>query len=105
MIIVRKSPFTGKVNSMDLPVTDEQLAAYYDKGVLLQNAFPNLDAGQREFIKTGITSAEWDAMFNKDEDEDEDLLCEVCGAKLTGEEGMMICFCCQEESCNAEVDF
>ena len=25
------------------------------------------------------------------------LTCEVCSAKLTGEEGMMICHCCQEE--------
>ena len=29
---------------------------------------------------------------------EDDLNCEVCGAKLTGEEGMMICHCCQESS-------
>jgi hypothetical protein len=28
---------------------------------------------------------------------DEELTCEKCGAKLTGEEGMMICLPCQEE--------
>jgi hypothetical protein len=32
------------------------------------------------------------------EDNEEDLLCEICGAKLTGEEGMTICIPCQEES-------
>jgi hypothetical protein len=44
---------------MDLPITEAQVEAY-EKGALLQNAFPNLSAGQREFYKTGITDEEWD---------------------------------------------
>ena len=35
--------------------------------VLLQDAFPELSAGQREFIKTGITSAEWDKYMKEEE--------------------------------------
>jgi hypothetical protein len=48
---------------MDLPVTMEQLDRYYNGGELLQNAFPHLNADQREFIKTGITGEEWEAAF------------------------------------------
>jgi hypothetical protein len=37
------------------------MIAYYEEGVLLQNAFPNLSADDREFIKTGIDN--WDEVF------------------------------------------
>ena len=52
---------------MDLPVTVEQLE-HYAAGALLQNAFPNLSADEREFIKTGITAEEWEAIFGTDEE-------------------------------------
>jgi hypothetical protein len=52
---------------MDLPVTQDQLDEYYD-GVLLQEAFPNLSPGEREFIKTGITDEEWEAAFQEQEE-------------------------------------
>jgi hypothetical protein len=60
---------SGETNTMELPVTEEQLENYHS-GALLQNAFPNLTPGQREFIKTGITEQEWDAMFGGSEEED-----------------------------------
>lgn len=65
MIVTRKSPFTGIVHKMDLPITPEQVNAYVC-GALLQDAFPNLTAGQREFYKTGITDEEWDAAFGEE---------------------------------------
>jgi hypothetical protein len=52
---------------MDLPVTELQLDAY-ERGSLLQEAFPNLDADQREFIKTGITKEEWIEIYGPDEE-------------------------------------
>jgi len=61
MQITRTNPFTGKTNTRDLDVTEAQMIAYYEEGVLLQNAFPNLSADDREFIKTGIDN--WDEMF------------------------------------------
>ena len=61
MKITRTNPFTGKDNTRDLNVTDAQLIAYYEQGLLLQDAFPNLSADDREFIKTGIDN--WDEMF------------------------------------------
>ena len=62
MIVTRTSPFSGKRATMDLAITEQEVQNYKD-GALLQNAFPNIDAGEREFYKTGITSQEWDSMF------------------------------------------
>jgi hypothetical protein len=50
---------------MDLPVTNEQFADY-NQGTLLQHAFPNCTAAEREFIKSGITPDEWAKIFEKD---------------------------------------
>jgi hypothetical protein len=65
-LITKISSLTGKVTSMllgiELPdfITDYQR---WDAGELIQNAFPSLSADAREFIKTGISPEEWDAMF------------------------------------------
>ena len=67
MIITRTSTYSGIKRTLDLPVTEEQLRAY-GRGELLQNAFPNLTPGQREFIKTGITQAEWVEIFGEDQE-------------------------------------
>lgn len=67
MIITRTPMTSGVRRSLDLPVTEAQLEAYA-QGELLQNAFPNLTPGQREFIKTGTTQAEWVAIFAEDEE-------------------------------------
>jgi hypothetical protein len=64
MIVERKSPFTGITRKRDLPITEEQIKAWQD-GALIQNVFPNLSAGDREFIKTGITDEEWDEAFGE----------------------------------------
>lgn len=59
MKITRQDPFTGKTNHWDIPVTEEQLTKW-QRGVLIQDAIPNLTPEQREFIMTGITPASWD---------------------------------------------
>lgn len=64
MIIQRKSPFSGKVREMDLPVTEEQLARWA-AGELAQNVWPELSPNQREFIMTGISPEEWDETFKE----------------------------------------
>lgn len=69
MLVTRKSIVSDKERTLDLPITDEQIARY-KSGALVQDAFPNLDADQREFILTGITADEWDETFA---DEGEDL--------------------------------
>jgi len=63
MKITRTNPFNAaESNTMDLPITLDQVDAYM-QGVLVQDAFPQLDAAQREFIKTGITDDIWDKIF------------------------------------------
>ena len=61
MKITRTNPFNGEINTIDIDVTDEQVQAYMD-GALIQNAFPQLTAGEREFILTGITEECWEAL-------------------------------------------
>ena len=64
MEITRKSAFTGITRTIDLPITEEQMVSF-NKGELIQVAFPQLTADQREFILTGVTSEEWDDMYNQ----------------------------------------
>ena len=67
MIVTRKSPFSGKVNEMDLPLSKDQMARYNSGNELIQNVFPNLNADEREFIMTGITPTEWNETFGGEE--------------------------------------
>jgi hypothetical protein len=59
---------TNVTRTMDLNVTQEQLAEYYTGNILLQNAFPQLSDSEREFIKTGITDQEWNDLFSGEEE-------------------------------------
>lgn len=63
MLITRKSPISGQMNTIDLNITQAQIDAY-NSGSLLQNAFPNLPKELREFFKTGITPEEWRQLFD-----------------------------------------
>ena len=63
MQITRTNPFNGNVNTRELDITPEQVEAY-EAGALLQDAFPNLSADDREFYKTGIDN--WDELFGGD---------------------------------------
>jgi hypothetical protein len=67
MQITRTSIATNVTRTIELPITEQQVDAYVN-GALLQDAFPNLSADEREFFKTGITAEEWDAMFGEQEE-------------------------------------
>jgi len=57
----------GKKLSVKMPM-QELLRCWYDwqmRGLYVQDAFRNLTASEREFILTGITPEEWDAMFKE----------------------------------------
>lgn len=76
MFLKRKSLLTGKENYMFIRISEEEYESAYEEwvaGKLIQEAFPNLNAGEREFIKTGITSEEWDAIYTDEEDSNEEL--------------------------------
>lgn len=68
MIVTMESKLTGKVNYMDIPVATERLNAYFSGGRqgLIQNVFPDLNTDQREFLITGSTPEEWNAVFGSD---------------------------------------
>jgi hypothetical protein len=63
MKITRQSPISGEIRTFDLDITEEEILNYQN-GALIQDAFPRLNADEREFIKTGITGEEWNFVFN-----------------------------------------
>ena len=68
MKITRRSPLTGNTATKEIAVTSQQIAAW-EGGELAQNAFPNADSDEREFIMTGYTDYDWNAMFGGIDDE------------------------------------
>lgn len=68
MKIFRRSPLTLKMNVLDLPITQEQIDAYLIGGALIQEVFPNLTPDEREFLMTGYTKEDWDAIFKGSEE-------------------------------------
>lgn len=65
------SPFMGK-STMELPLSlgeFQQGIDKWDRGAYVQDAFPTLNAGQREFLMTGMTPQVWDKTFPKEEDD------------------------------------
>lgn len=62
MLVYKKNGFTGKVNSMDLPVTQKQLDIYENTNTLVQDVFPDLTADQREFLISGMLPGDFDKM-------------------------------------------
>ena len=64
MTVTKTSSFSGNTNTLDIDVTEEQIAAWQG-GELIQCAMPNLTADEREFIKTGITAEEWKELFGE----------------------------------------
>lgn len=68
MLITRTSAFTGQQHTLDIDVTPEQLEEWR-QGALIQRVMPNLTDGEREFIRSGVTPTEWDAMMGDGDDE------------------------------------
>ena len=67
--IYRTCPFTQKVNPMTLPISEKQYWAgitAWESGTYIQDAFPTLNADEREFIKTGITPTMWSSIFGEE---------------------------------------
>lgn len=58
MLVSNKSILTGDINTMDLPVTLEEIIRFIN-GELVQKVFPHLSDEHREFLLNGITPQEW----------------------------------------------
>lgn len=65
--LVRRSPFTGKLHETEFDLPFHQFLSYYAGEALIQNAFPTLNADEREFIMTGITPEEWNSTLGPEE--------------------------------------
>jgi len=64
--VTRENPFTGQLRSIELPIVQGELDRI-EAGELVQEVAPHLTANQREFIISGITGEEFDALFEEDE--------------------------------------
>lgn len=69
LTITKRSVLTGAVHTRTIDVTTEQLDAY-ENGVLIQDAMPHLSLDDREFILSGSTPEEWEAVFGDEDYED-----------------------------------
>jgi len=65
--VTRPSPLTGEPHSMLLPVTKQQVLAYFQGSGLIQEVFSHLTQSQREFLQTGYTQEDWDRMFPEED--------------------------------------
>jgi len=65
MLITRKSLISGNINTMSLPITEEQYTAW-EQGTLVQDAMPHLSPDEREFVMSGITPEEWAETFGEE---------------------------------------
>lgn len=66
MIIVRKSPVTGKVNQLNIDITFEQYDSWAN-GELIQDAMPDITEDEREFIISGCTPEDFNFLFPQGE--------------------------------------
>lgn len=67
--VARTSPITNEHHTLDIEISEEALIAYAledltQKPQCIQDIFPNCNADEREFIKSGITGVEWESMFD-----------------------------------------
>tara|TARA_R100000951_G_scaffold105043_2_gene98572 strand:- start:527 stop:736 length:210 start_codon:yes stop_codon:yes gene_type:complete len=67
MLVNKRSMVSGKWHVMKLPITNDQIERWQN-GKFIQNAMPDLDDEQREFLMTGITPDEWNANFGETEE-------------------------------------
>ena len=63
VIISKVSSISGVRHEFDLPVTQAQLDQFAAGKHTVQDVFPTLTADQREFLISGCTPTEWDALF------------------------------------------
>ena len=66
MLIERDSMLSGKLSTMDLDVTQDQIKRW-QSGELIQNVMPHLKPYEREFLISGMSKQEQEEMFREDE--------------------------------------
>ncbi len=79
MLVKRQSVLTRNWNTMELPVTAQQIDEWKNKGRLIQDVFPHLSASQRQFLMSGVTEAEWEKAFGDEDHINPDDLMAIAG--------------------------
>lgn len=67
MLISKRSIHSGKLHTMDLPITRAQLVRFEAGDEKIQQIFPHLSATEREFLQTGMSPEEQDNIYDPDE--------------------------------------
>lgn len=70
MKIQKISAITGKINEREIAMTDEQYRRWVGGKELIQHIFPELSADDREFLISGATPEEWEALFGDNDEAD-----------------------------------
>lgn len=65
--IVMRSPRTGLEEIRSIFMTPKQFTLWYNRAGLVQEIFPDFDADTREWLISGYTAADWEAMFPPEE--------------------------------------
>jgi len=52
---------------VEIPVTEEQVLNWIEKGTFIQNEFPELSTSQREMLLSGICEDCWNKLFPEEE--------------------------------------
>ena len=62
VVVENRSTVTGKIDTMTFNMSMiefENCFVLWEDGALIQNAFPMLNADEREFLMTGMTPDDW----------------------------------------------
>jgi len=62
MVVTKTSDYSGETSTRELPISDDQILLYREGIKNISQVFPDLSASDREFIKSGMTDAEWEEM-------------------------------------------
>ena len=64
-------PITRQYNTMSFPITQQEYdtaMAAWKAGALIEHAFPMLNEGERQFLRTGMTPDVWESVFGNSDD-------------------------------------
>jgi len=66
MKLTRKSIFSGKETTRDLPITVNEIMRW-QSGEYIRDVWPDLDPYDQEWLISGLTNEEQDELFNKED--------------------------------------
>lgn len=67
MKFTKRSPVTGRLNTMEVNCTPEEYSLWC-RGKMIQDAMPNASPDEREFLLSGFTPEDWENTFGNKKD-------------------------------------